>query len=327
MFKEFKQMHHTIAFYNVENLYDIVKDKNKLDDDYTYYGKKSWTLNRYKHKLIKIAKTISLIGEEETSRLPTFFGLCEIENKKVIEELLKEFPFRANYGYVHTDSLDERGIDTVFFYNKEFFTLEKYDFIRIPVYNNQGVRDYTRDITYAQGKFVGKDIHFFVLHLPSKRENDSNKPKRIVLLHKLRERIDEIFNNECDAQIIIMGDLNENPTAEYLTKELHCKKYESDLNSTDFYNPYENLYSERKYSTYHHKKGLLFDQILLSASFFNKESQLIYKKAEIFNKSYLQNKERGKLGTPWRTYTGSRYLGGYSDHYPVYVVIETANQG
>lgn len=313
-------MHHTIAFYNVENLYESGNNKNI--GDLPFQGSRSWNISRYKNKLAKIAKTISGIGEEETQKLPTFFGLCEIENKKVIDELLEEFPFKANYGYVHKDSLDERGIDTAFFYNKEFFTIEDSEFIRIPIFNSDGSRDYTRDITYAKGKLENITIHFFVLHLPSKRENNINVSKRIHILHELRKKINEIFDKDILANIIIMGDFNEDPTTTYLYQQLWNKKTIQELKERELYNPFENLYKRDLYSTFHEGKGMLFDQIIFSKSFFDENSKLRYSNSNVFNPPFLQNPDREKLGTPWRTYTGSRYLGGYSDHFPVYAIIE-----
>ncbi|WP_128332006.1 endonuclease [Apibacter sp. HY039] len=318
-------MLHTVAFYNVENLYDINRDPSILDSEYTFSGNKSWTLNRYQNKLMRIAKAISKIGEDETDRLPTFFGLCEIENKKVIEDLLKEFPFKANYGYVHTDSLDERGIDTAFFYNKEFFTVEEKDFLRFYVLNHNGSRDFTRDITYVKGKIHNTIMYFFVLHLPSKRNNNINRDKRIYLLQELRKKINTIFETDSKANIIIMGDFNENPIAPYIYEELKVKKKIEELHTSEFYNPFEEIYRNGGFSLYYEGKGLLFDQILTSSSFYAQESPLKIIKSQIYNASYLQEPERKKIGKPWRTYQGNRYVGGYSDHFPVYTVIEIEN--
>ncbi len=315
-------MIHTLAFYNVENLYDISNDKKTLDDDFTFQGNRSWNLTRYQNKLIRISKAISSMGKEQTSNLPTFFGLCEIENKKVIEDLLQKFPPDANYGFVHLDSLDERGIDTAFFYNKNYFTLEHYDFLRIPVYNSDGLRDFTRDITYAKGILGKSELHFFVLHLPSKREEDINLPKRIHLLQELRKKLNSIFDEDKNAHIVIMGDFNENPSASYLYQQLWCKKTIEELSYGELFNPSEELYRKGSFSVFHSGRGLLFDQIIFSQSFFKKGNPVRFIKAGIFNAPFLQDPERGKLGTPWRTYSGSRYLGGFSDHFPVYAFIE-----
>jgi exonuclease III len=316
-------MHHTIAFYNVENLYDSGIDKSKTSIEFPFQGSRSWNMSRYRNKLVKIAKTISSIGVEETQKLPTFFGLCEIENKKVIDELLEEFPFKANYGYVHKDSLDERGIDTAFFYNKEFLTIEESEFIRTPIFNNDGTRDYTRDITYTKGKLEDITIHFFVLHLPSKRENNINVSKRIYILRELRKKLNDIFDKDIFANIIIMGDFNEDPTTTYLYQQLWNKKTVQELKERELFNPFESLYKNNIYSTFHQGRGMLFDQIIFSKSFFKENNKLRYSSSHVFNVPFLQNMERERLGTPWRTYSGSRYLGGYSDHFPVYAIIES----
>lgn len=315
-------MHHTIAFYNVENLYQSRNNRNSSILKLPFQGDRTWSFSRYKNKLAKIAKVISNIGKEETQKLPTFFGLCEIENKNVIDDLLEEFPFKANYGYIHKDSLDERGIDTAFFYDKEFFTVHDSEFIRIPIFNSDGSRDFTRDITYAKGDLESNPIHFFVLHLPSQRENNINLSKRIYILHALRKKINEVFDKDEKANIVILGDFNENPVTNYLYQELWCKKTIQELKTRELYNPFEELYRNNQYSTFHEGKGMLFDQIIFSKTFYDENNSLRFNQSKIFNIPVLQNKDRGKLGTPWRTYSGSRYLGGYSDHFPVYAIIE-----
>ncbi|MDR3272861.1 MAG: endonuclease, partial [Flavobacteriaceae bacterium] len=277
-------MLHTVAFYNVENLYDIYDDKRTLDDDYTYFGQKSWNRKRYEDKLVKLSKTLKTIGWEETQKLPAFFGLAEIENRKVLEDLLHHFPHQGtDYGFLHQDSLDERGIDTAFFYDKKFFTLEKYEFIRIPVFNPDGSRDFTRDIVYAQGSIGQEKVHFFTLHLPSKRDEDINLSKRIYLLQQLRKRIDKIFEKDEKANVLILGDFNENPDAKYFCETLRCRRTIAELYSTDLFNPYENLFRDNRFSTAFSKKGELFDQIIFSPAFFRKENPVKFVKAEIFN--------------------------------------------
>lgn len=315
-------MQHTITFYNVENLYDVFNNKKIRDIEYTFSGKRSWNKTRYLNKLQRIAKTINLIGRQETHNSPTFIGLCEIENKKVIEDLLDYLPGGENYEYIHQDSLDKRGIDTAFFYNKKYFSLLTYDFIRIPVFNSDGIQDFTRDITYVQGKLGEIQIHFFVLHLPSKKECDINKPKRIYILHKLREKIDSIYKIDSMANIIIMGDFNENPGVPYIDQELKCSKTIDNLSLNELFNPFEELHKKNKFSTVYKGKGMLFDQIIFSQSFFSNKRKNLYITSKIFNVPFLQDTERRKIGIPFRTYSGSRYLGGYSDHFPVYSLLE-----
>lgn len=316
-------MIHTIAFYNVENFYVGFDDKNSINKNtYTFSGKRSWTRTRYINKLHRITKTLGLIGREETNNSPTIIGLCEIENNKVIKDLLDCFPNGENYKYIHQDSLDERGIDTAFLYNKKFFSLIDNDFIRIPVFNSEGIHEYTRDIIYVHGKLSKIPIYFFVLHLPSKRDQDKNKLKRIYILHKLREKIDLIYKNDSKANIVIMGDFNDNPEASYIYRELKCKKIIDKLSFDDFFNPFVNLYTNNKFSVVYKGKGMLFDQIIFSQSFFLNKTNGKYINSNVFNAPFLQDTERKKTGIPFRTYSGSRYLGGYSDHFPVYSLVK-----
>lgn len=312
---------HTLAFYNVENFYDVNDDPKTLDDEFTFQGKRSWTKERYRNKLIRISKTLSFIGENEIHKKPTFIGLCEVENSTVLNDLIHQEFLKDQYKFVHQDSLDERGIDTAFIYDYHQFEVVKTDFLRFPVYNADGTEDTTRDITYVCGMLKQTRLHFFVVHLPSKRDSDVNLPKRIRLLEKLREYIEKILAEEPDANIVIMGDFNENPKEPYLYETLHCRKRKTELENDDFFNPSEELHLTNNFSLMHNGKGHLFDQIIFSASFFKEKNEILWKKSNIYNPFFLQESERSKLNYPFRTYSGSRYLGGYSDHFPVYSVI------
>jgi len=164
---------HTIAFYNLENLFDSKNDRNTLDDDFTPSGRKKWSKKRYRRKLFKLAKTISKLGSESTLAFPTLVGIAEVESETAIKDLIGSDPLKKiPYGYVHYDSPDERGIDTGLLYHKEYFQVISSEPISLFVHNERGVRDNTRDILYVHGKLNNEEVHLFVNHWPSRRSGD-----------------------------------------------------------------------------------------------------------------------------------------------------------
>lgn len=307
----------TIAFYNVENLFDTVNNPNTFDDDYTPKGKLKWDKKRYKYKTKRIASVISKLGSEENTNPPAIVGLVEVENAKVVSKLLKSYYLsNYHYGFVHFDSPDERGIDVALLYNKTAFELLSTEHFPLYLENKHGERDYTRDILVVSGNLNGELIHVLVNHWPSRAEGtEISEPKRIKAAQLAREIIENIQARIFDAKIIIMGDFNDGP--ESISVENHLVK-------EDFFNPMKQLFDKEKYgSTSHKKMWSLFDQIIFSKNFFEPTSEKHqFIEAKIFIKEWMKVK-RGKLkGSPFRTYIGPWYQGGFSDHFPVYAILE-----
>jgi exonuclease III len=302
------------SFYNVENLFlPDVKPKHKLDP--TISGLRNWDERRYQNKIFKIAHVFQLM-KEESGVLPFIIGLSEISGRKVLEDLVKMEPFNSEYGIVHYNSMDERKVDVAMIYNKnkvEVIDSEAITFFFEILDKNTENYDTTRDVLYSKVKYKGQVINIFVAHLPSKREKDVNKPKRTFILNEVRKRILDIANEEQE-HVILCGDFNENPDDENLVKILY-----DDAHVKVLENPFQQLFSTRNYSTFHYKSGLLFDQIILSKSFFKDNNVLSFQNAEVFRSEKISSRNRKFQGRPFRTYAGTRYLGGYSDHFPVFV--------
>ncbi|WP_228455528.1 endonuclease/exonuclease/phosphatase family protein [Chryseobacterium potabilaquae] len=299
-----------LCFYNVENLF--LPDQVPIHRmDPTRSGLKNWDERKYSSKLIRLSHVFSLI-KKQNGILPFIIGLSEISGREVLEDLVKMDPFNSEYGILHYDSMDERKVDVAMLYDKtkvEIVDSETITFFFEKIKKNTENYDTTRDVLYSKIRYKEKEevIHIFITHLPSQRERDVNKPKRTFILNEIRKRI---INIEAE-KIILCGDFNENPDDENLVKILYDDKGEKILE-----NPFLELFHTRNYSTFHLKTGLLFDQILLSKSFFDKTG-LIFQNAEIFNSKELSSRYRKFEGRPFRTYAGTRYLGGYSDHFPV----------
>lgn len=306
----------SVAFYNLENLFDTEDDPDTLDDDFTPSGYKNWNPKRYKNKLRKLSSVIAKIGATETQGPPSLVGVAEVENLQVLQALTETktlAPYK--YGVVHYDSPDERGIDVGLLYRKEHFTVSKSKTINVYVENDPGVRDYTRDILYVEGIFLGHHIHILVNHWPSRRQGaDESEYKRIAVAERCREIMGQIEKRDPDARIIIMGDFNDGP---------HSESVKNHLVQHDFYNPMVFLSTRYEGSLNHMFEWYLFDQIILSTNFMRlHRNPLRYDESKIYNDISLTEFKGKFKGNPFRTYAGKRYLGGYSDHFPVYTVFD-----
>ncbi|MCJ7933238.1 MAG: endonuclease [Chryseobacterium sp.] len=301
------------SFYNVENLFlPDPKPVHKLDP--TRSGLRNWDEKRYKNKIFKISHAFQLM-KEENGVMPFVIGLSEVSGRKVLEDLVMMEPFNSEYGIVHYNSMDERKVDVAMLYDKnkvEVIDSEAITFFFEISNKNKENYDTTRDVLFSKIKYKGEIINVFIAHLPSKREKDINKPKRSFILNEIRQRIMKIVADDKE-HVILCGDFNENPDDENLVKILYDNDHEKVL-----MNPFYELFSLRNYSTFHYKSGLLYDQIIMSKSFLD-DRTLSFQEASIFNSEKLSSRTRTFEGRPFRTYAGTRYLGGYSDHFPVFV--------
>ncbi len=314
---------YTVGFYNLENLFDFQNDKHILDDDFTRLGRNEWNKARYLKKLQKLSDAISKIGTEYTGKPPTILGVAEVENKKVLNDLidqpkLKEF----NYDYVHFNSPDERGIDVALLYRKDLFTVIQATPITLHLEDDFGVRDTTRDILYVKGVLADTTIHLYVNHWPSRREGSkSTNHKREAAASQLIQHIqqvdkdqDRLKKKESDNTfMIIMGDFNDDPENDSITQGILPYGFDNVIGP---------LKKGHRGSLNHKFKWNLFDQIMVSQNLHNDISgSLFLHKADIFDDIMLRQWKGKYRGQPARTFIGRRYAGGYSDHFPVYAVL------
>ncbi len=302
---------YTIAFYNLENLFDTIDDPDTFDDDFTPDGVKKWTPRRYKKKIKRLARAISTIGDENTKHPPVVLGIAEVETFEVVKDLIQDKNLvNYNYGIVHYDSPDERGIEVAFLYRKKYFELLESKPYAIHFKRNDGSIDYTRDVLYVKGNLNGELIHFLVNHWPSRRSGtDNSEYKRIAVAELNKKIIKEKVQNIDDEKVIIMGDFNDNPTD---------KSIKGSLLTEDFYNPMESLFDKGMGTSNHKGEWCLFDQILFSKNFYTSGTHL-YENAGVYSKHFLKDKFGKYVENPFRTYKGNWYKGGISDHFPVYV--------
>lgn len=303
----------SVAFYNVENLFDIVDNEHTLDRDYTPKGKKKWGAFRYEIKIKKIGRAISRIGEENLQNPPTLIGLAEVENKRVLEDLISDESLeRFSYKYIHFDSPDERGIDVALLYDSNSFVpLDSY-IIPVIIFDSKNTRDYTRDILYVKGELNNEIVHLYINHWPSKRSGyDETRLKHIQIAKLIHNEIAKL--GEENPKIIMMGDFNDNPIDDSIHNFLVTK---------NFQNPMLKIYNDGLGSSKFYGKWMLFDQIILSKNFFSEnKNEYLFKEAFVFNAPFLTNPRGRHKNEPFRTYSGKYYQGGYSDHFPVYILL------
>ncbi len=313
-----------IGFYNLENLFDTEDTKGVRDTEFTPDGKNLWDENRYQEKLANMAFVLSEVGKELCPSGLSVIGVCEIENKKVLEDLVAH-PLLAErkYEIVHYDSKDERGIDVALLYQANHFTPDNSRTVELVLMDDDGDRNYTRDILVVSGDFDGERFHFLVNHWPSRSGGQKrSEPGRRMAGEKTQVAVDSIYKVDPDAKIIVMGDLNDNPNNKSVTKDLMCMSKIKNLSKQDMYNPMTSIFRNGRGTTAWRDTWSLFDQIIISAPLVNaRGNQYKYHTTQIFNPNYLKNPNGQYKGYPYRTFAGGQYQGGYSDHFPVYLYI------
>ncbi len=318
----------TIAFYNCENLFDTVNDSLIFDDDRTPEGRYHWTQERYLQKIENLSKVISKIGYETSKTSPDIIGLCEVENRDVLEDLVQHPNLRdKDYGIVHFDSPDARGIDVALIYKKASFIPSSFKSHRLLLFDELSERKYTRDQLVVGGTMDQEEVHFIVNHWPSRRGGAaSSQPFRVRAALLNKRIIDSIQKLDLDAKIIAMGDLNDDPIDDSLKKILKTKGKTHELDSVSLYNPMEAMFKKGVGSLAYRDKWNLFDQMFMTANLVTTERKaLSFWKAGIFAPSFLRTDKGSYKGYPLRTYSGGAYTAGYSDHFPAYLFLLKEN--
>jgi len=314
-----------IGFWNVENLYDTLNDVWKNDEEFTPSGKNAWTGPRYWTKIDHLAEVISQMATDVTPDGLAILGLCEIENKSVVEDLVKNVRLKKrNYKVVHIEGLDARGVDPSFIYNPTYFKVTKSVSYKVTLITDSAHK--TRDILVVSGLFNGEPLSVLVNHWPSRRGGElASRPNRNAAAKVARHIADSIVKANPEAKIAIMGDLNDDPTNECVKKHIGTYGDMKDAVAGDYFNPMEKLFADGIGSLAWKDSWNLFDQILLNKPFLGEYLSWNYYTVRVYNKAFLKSDYGNFKGYPFRTYSGAAYTGGYSDHFPVYIVIAKEN--
>ncbi len=316
-----------VAFYNLENLYDTIidPDPNKtLQDDFTPNGDKKFTSERYQQKLTNMAKVISELGTESQPDGPAILGVCEIENRQVLEDLVDMPSIRSrNYKIVHYDSPDRRGVDVALLYQEKYFTYQSSKSFTLKDPSDSSF--FTRDQLLVSGKIGNESFHFMVAHWPSRRGGEKrSRPNRILAAELGLKVMDSIRKSDPAGKVIYMGDLNDDPISYSLKNVIRAEGEITQVEQGEFYNPMEKLYHQGIGTLAYKDNWNLFDQFICTSTLVPRDndfSHYKYYKAKVFNAPYLKGSSGNFAGYPFRTYVGSTWQGGYSDHFPVYMYL------
>jgi hypothetical protein len=311
-----------IAFYNFENLFDTIDSETTNDADFLPTGSYRYTSLVYADKLGRLSKVVSEIGTDVSPDGPSILGVAEVENRLVLEDFVKQPNLaKRNYQIVHFDSPDERGIDVGLLYNPKYFTVTNSKPLLVDLSKAGGDRDKTRDILLVSGVYMGEPLHIMVGHWPSRRGGEAaSAPLREYAATVCKMAADSIHAIEKDAQVIVMGDLNDDPTNSSVAKKLMAKGKLNQVFAKDFFNPWYDMYKEGYGTLAYNDSWNLFDQIIISEGLIQKKG-FYYLRAKIFNPGYMIQKDGRYQGYPKRSFAGSTYNYGYSDHFPTYITL------
>ncbi len=298
-----------VVFYNVENLFDTIADANIADEEFLPTAVKAWDTKKYRIKVANTAKTIRAVGGWQA---PEIVGLAEIENRSVLLSLANHTALKAaNYAVLHFDSPDPRGIDVALLYNQNSVEVLFASPIKVRLENSR-----TRDVLYAKVLVAQKDtLHLFVNHWSSRSGGQQeSEPKRVAAAKTVKHVTDSILSTQKNANILVMGDFNDSPKDASLQI----------LSNTNNAQPFTNLMSALPATSGSHKyKGVwdYLDQILVSGAVLQGKSglALVNKSAYVFSQDFLvEADDRYGDVYPKRTWKGDMFVGGYSDHLPVF---------
>jgi endonuclease/exonuclease/phosphatase family metal-dependent hydrolase len=313
-----------IGFYNFENLFDTLDTPDVNDTEFTPNGPKQYNTAIYSEKLKNLSTVVSQMGIELTPDGVALLGVAEIENRSVLEDFAAQEAVKdRNYQIVHYDSPDGRGIDVALLYNPKYY--EVLDSRPIPMvsYEENGVPRSTRDVLLVSGLFDGEPLHVMVNHWPSRRGGESATSRLREMAALLCKNVaDSLCAADPNAKVIIMGDLNDDPTNASVKQVLDAKRKAEQVRQCGMFNPMWELYAKGTGTLAYRDTWNLFDQIILSHGLVSKRATgYRFYQARVFNKPWMVQKSGNFKGYPWRTWAGDTYLGGYSDHFPVYVFL------
>ncbi|MDR1346726.1 MAG: endonuclease/exonuclease/phosphatase family protein [Bacteroidales bacterium] len=310
-----------VAFYNLENLYDTEDDPLIDDEEFLPNGVNQWREERYQHKLMHLSEVIDAMAKEKGC--PIVIGTSEIENEKVMLDLASTETLKPyHFGVVHHDSPDRRGVDVAFLYNKDRFRVLAQRAFRVKYPQDTSFR--TRDQLLMSGIVDNMDtLHLIVNHWPSKRGGEKRSmPLRMAAADLTRHIVDSLLAANANAKIIVLGDLNDNPDAKSITEKLRGKGKIKNLLPGDLFNPMWQMYRDGLASYYYHDMPEMIDNIIVSQGLLQPDSGVYhYSSAHVFRKNFMITQTGSFAGYPFRTYAGGSYAGGYSDHFPVYVIL------
>jgi endonuclease/exonuclease/phosphatase family metal-dependent hydrolase len=314
-----------IGFYNLENLFDTLDTPDTNDADFLPTGRLNWNTEKYVSKQANMAKVINELATELSPDGVAILGVAEVENSKVLWDLVAQESIKSrNYQVVHYDSPDERGIDCGLLYNPKYFAVAASKAFPVLIYDEKTKeRNFTRDILYVSGIFDGEPLHVMVGHWPSRRGGErASSPGRKAAAAVCKHVADSILSADPNAKIVIMGDLNDDPSDASVTQVLNAKGNTKDVKTGGIYNPMYDHFKNGDGTMAYRDAWSLFDQMMVSHPFVHKKSGgWQFFKSVVFRRPWLIQSEGAFRGYPFRTFVGDIFINGYSDHLPVYFFV------
>jgi hypothetical protein len=308
-----------VGFWNCENFYDTLNDPLKNDEEYLPSAHYNWDSKKYYTKLDHISDVISQLGTDATPDGVAVMGLCEIENRSVLEDIVKAPKLKSrNYKIAHFEGPDERGVDVAFLYNPKYFTLTSAHPYKLTLVTDS--MHPTRDQLLVSGKLLGEEFHFLVCHWPSRFGGGLSEPNRIAAAKLSRKIIDSILKVNASAKVMLMGDLNDDPTDVSIKKYLNATGKASDVKAPLLFNASESLFKKGFGTLGFNDMWNLFDQQIMTPALLSDKGLHFYQ-AHVFNKPLVLVDNGRFKGYPNRTFSGGAYTGGYSDHCAVYSIL------
>jgi len=311
-----------VGFYNVENVYDTLDAPGVDDAEFLPTSQKQWTSARYWSKLDRIAGVIALLGKELHPQGLAILGLAEVENRAVVEDLVRRPTLKdRNYRVVHEDGPDRRGVDVALIYNPALYKVYAHKSIRLTLPNDSSFR--TRDQLLVSGVLDGDTTHVIVAHWPSRRGGQkASDPKRKAAAELGRRLIDSLMAISPNHRILYMGDLNDDPVNTSITRFLKSTGDRSKATGATLFNPMYEPYQKGVGTLAWRDSWNLFDQIVINAPLLTGAGgRYKYYGVRVFNEEFLRQKDGAFAGYPYRSFVGDTYQEGYSDHFPVFLIL------
>jgi len=316
---------YAVGFYNLENLFDTCHDVGK--NDFEYLPDKGWNALKYSHKLRNMARVLADMGSDV---LPpsvgcAAIGVSEVENAKALTDLCNQEPLKArNMQFAHVEGPDRRGIDCALIYNPKLFAVEN---VCLHPYVQALEKDSgycTRGFLEVSGRMADEPVTIIVNHLPSRFQGSFYREQGAKQLRHIK---DSLLADDPKRKVMIMGDMNDDPTDRSMAVELRGRREIKEVEEGDMYNPWWNvLAKEGKGTLMYNGSWNLFDQILLTPNLLDRKGrkdyrELTYLKHNVFRRDYLLQQDGKYKGNPLRTKAGGVWLDGFSDHLPVVVYL------
>lgn len=312
-----KQGVYSVAFYNLENLFDTIHDSGKDDYEYLPDAAKEWNTEKYMAKLANMSKVLSQLSRDKVTEGPAAIGVAEVENRRVLDDLVNQ-PSLKGYEVVHYEGPDKRGIDCALLYNPKQFEVVSSRLVPSVPFEGDTVH-LTRGFLIVNGKLAGDPVCFIVNHWPSR---GAASPVRVHAARQVKALADSLLKTDKNLKMIVMGDLNDDPMDESLAA-LGAKKHQQDVKPGEFFNPFWEVLEDKGVGTLLYRgKWNLFDQIIVSPSLLNAKKGLSYAGNEVFLRDYLIQQDGKYKGSPLRTHGGKLWLNGYSDHLPTIIYLK-----